>query len=194
MEETTKAQGASVYEASADEPSVTDERPRGPHNIQNHAVEFDASIRAAEDDAAAAERARFHGVSVALMESGTQVHDLIQELLREETHDPDHLRPVADAFRRHLAAKEATVGRALESRSSAAPVVRRDREEGVQLLALLDGAIASPIPEGVRSLTVGGVLADLDQYVAHERRDLVPVIERELPVSQSDRLAAEFRR
>lgn len=194
MEETTQAQGSTVYDASADAPPAVDERPRGPHNIQNHAVEFDASIRAAEDDAAAAERAHFHGVSVPLMESGTAVHNMIQTLFNKDTTAPADLRPVADAFRRHCAAKEATVGRTLESRSSVAQAVRRDREEGVELLAVLDGVIASPGPEGTRPLTVNGVLADIDQYLGHERRDLVPLIERELPVSQSDKLAAAFRR
>ncbi|MEW2521701.1 hypothetical protein [Actinacidiphila alni] len=205
MEETTKAQGSTVYDPAAktspdtaaatgaDAATVTEDRPRGPHNIQNHSTEFDASIRAAEHDAAVADRARFHGVSLSLMDSGTAVHDMIQTVFNKESTAPADLRPIAAAFRRHCAAKEATVGRTLESRSSVAQAVRRDREEGVELLALLDRAIASPGLEGTRPLTVNGVLADIDQYLGHEQRDLVPLIERELPVSQSDRLATAFR-
>lgn len=196
MNEATRQQGSTVWSPSADgttggydEP----ERLKGPHNIQNHAEEFDMWIRDAEAEAAAAERARFHGVSVALLESGTAVHDMIQVLFNKETTAPADLRPVADAFRRHCAAKDATAGRALESHPPAAEVVLRDREEGAYLLALLDGAIASPGPAGTRAQTVGGVLADIDQYLGHEQRDLVPLIERELPVSQSNRLAAAFR-
>jgi hypothetical protein len=203
MDESTQPRGSSVYDGPEggssgaggpqDAGPAVQDRPHGPHNIQNRSGEFDASIRAAEDRAAAAERARLHGVSVPLLASGTAVHDMIQTLFNKDTTDPDDLRPVAEAFRRHCAAKQATIGRALESRSTAGPMIRREHEESVQLLAQLDRAIASSGPAGTRPLTVNGILADIDQLLAHEQRDLIPLIERELPVSESGRLAAAFR-
>ncbi|MFF6961576.1 hypothetical protein ACIOC1_35250 [Streptomyces sp. NPDC088197] len=195
MNEATRRQGATVWDPATDGGTAghgMGDRPKGPHNIQNHSEEFDQSVRDAETEAATADRARFHGVSVRLLESGTAVHDMIQALFNRETTAPADLRPVADAFRRHCAAKDATAGRALESHPPVAEAVRRDREEGAYLLALLDGSIASPGPAGTRAQTVNGVLADIDQFLGHEQRDFIPLIERELPVSQSNRLAASF--
>lgn len=167
------------------------ERISGPQNIRNEAERFDARGLA---DAKAAEAAREHheGLSARLAASGKVVHDLIENMRHWGTPPRENLRPLAEALARHCAATESTVRRALEDHGVAREAVREDREEGENLQRLLTGLIAHEPPEGTYPLTVGGILADVDQYVLHQQRDLIPVIDRELSATESRRLASAF--
>jgi hypothetical protein len=167
------------------------ERISGPQNIRNEADMFDARGLA---DARAAEAAREHheGLSARLAASGKVVHDLIENMRHWGTPPRENLRPLAEALARHCAATESTVRRPLEDHGVARQVLREDREEGENLQRLLAGVIAHEPPEGTYHLTVGGILGDIDQYVLHQQRELIPVIDSELSATENRRLAGAF--
>jgi hypothetical protein len=71
-------------------------------------------------------------------------------------------------------------------------VVGEDRVEGERLQHDLADLIVRTQPEDTYSLSLAGVLAEIDMYVANERRDLIPAIDRELSPTQNARLAHAF--
>ena len=167
------------------------ERISGPANVRSQADYFDARGRA---DVEAVEEAREHhdGLAARVVASGNGVHDMLEALRHWGTPTRGELRPLASALARHRKSTEATAHRALEERHAASDAVREDRAEGERLQQMLAYVMTDQVPEGNYPLTVGGTLADIDQYVAHEQRDLVPAIERELPPGESARLARAF--
>jgi hypothetical protein len=167
------------------------ERISGPQNIRNEAEWFDARGLA---DARAAEAAReYHeGLSARLVASGLAVHDLIEALRHRGTPPRENLRPLADALARHCAATESTARRFLEDHGVAGEAVQVDREEGESLQRSLADVIAHEPPEGTYHVTVGGILGNIDQYLLHQQRELVPALDRELSPTESRRLAGAF--
>lgn len=133
-------------------------------------------------------------LSAQVVESGRRVHDLLEQLRHGATPARADLRPLAEALARHCKGTEATARRALEDRHAALDAVREDREEGESLQRMLADLMTGEQPEGTYPLMVGSVLAQIDQYVGHERRDLVPAIDRELSPTESARLARAFPR
>ncbi|WP_327292221.1 hypothetical protein [Streptomyces sp. NBC_01198] len=166
-------------------------RISGPANVWFYADFFDARSRA---DADAVQEARTHheGLSARVLESGRGVHDLLERLRYWGAPSRGELRPLADAFARHVKGTEATARRALEKRHVATDAIREDRAEGERLQKDLAYLMSADLPEGTYPLTASGVLAGIDQYVGHEQRDLVPAIERELSPLESARLARAF--
>ncbi|WP_433888041.1 hypothetical protein [Streptomyces sp. CA-111067] len=179
------------------EPGGPGTHPRisGPHNILNQSVRFDEAGQVAADDAASPHYPPGYtaGLSYRIIQSGDRLRQLIDEMRNHGVPGPAELRPLADGFRRHVAAANSTARDALEQHGPhIAQPVRRDREEGDQLVRMLDAMIAGAPPEGTYALTAGGVVADIDQYLVHERRDLIPLIDRELPLGESEHLAGRF--
>jgi hypothetical protein len=167
------------------------ERISGPASVRSQAEFFDSRSLA---DARAVEAAREHheGLSARVVASGKGVHDLLEPLRRRGAPIRSELRPLAVALARHCERTEVTARRALEDRHAALDVVRDDRQEGERLQRLLADLIATEQLEGTYPVMVGSALADIDQYVAHEQRDLVPAIDRELTHGESARLARAF--
>jgi hypothetical protein len=179
-------------EDSAGVPGEHD-RITGPAQVRRHAAYFDAR---SEADVAAQVAARDHheGLSARVADSGGRLHEMVEGLRHDDPPLPrERLRPLAHALARHCEAKEATARRALDERHAAAEVVGEDRLEGERLQHDLADLITRPQPEDTYSLSLAGVLGEIDMYVAHERRDLIPAIDRELSATQSARLARAFR-
>jgi hypothetical protein len=168
------------------------ERITGPASIRAEAEYFDARARA-DEHAVVAARRHHEGLSARVVASGEHVHELLEQLRHGGTPSRSELRPLADALARHCEATEVTARQALEGRSEAADaVVREDRAEGERLQQTLAYLITGMLPEDTYALTVGGTLGDIDQYVGHEERELVPAIDRELSPLESARLARAF--
>jgi hypothetical protein len=167
------------------------ERISGPANVWSQAEYFDERSRA-DAHAVAAARGHHEGLSARVVESGEGLHDMLNKLRHLGTPSRGALRPLAVALAKHRRATEATAHKALEDRPAAAGTVREHRAEGEQLQESLEYVMTGDLPEGTYPLTAGGTLANIDQYVGHEQRDLVPAIERELSPTQSARLARSF--
>lgn len=132
------------------------------------------------------------GVGASLVTSGGLILGMVEDLRMRNATAPEDLRPLADTFARHCAAKEATVLKVLERHGAASTVVKRDRQEGELLQGILDRALAGRHPTDTRLLTIDGALAQMYQYLFHERRDLVPALERVVPADESATLATAF--
>lgn len=132
------------------------------------------------------------GLAESLVTSGGMLLAMVEDVRMRGGTQPEDLRTLADTFARHCAAKEATVRKALDRHHEAALVVRRDRQEGDLIQGILDRAVTGRHPEDTRHLTVDGALTQMYQYLSHERRDLVPALERAVPEDESETLAAAF--
>lgn len=80
------------------------------------------------------------GVGASLVTSGGLILGMVEDLRMRNATAPEDLRPLADTFARHCAAKEATVLKVLERHGAASTVVKRDRQEGELLQGILDRA------------------------------------------------------
>jgi hypothetical protein len=132
------------------------------------------------------------GLAASLVTSGGLLLAMVEDVRMREANQPEDLRLLADTFARHNAAKEATVLKVLDRHHEAGRIVERDRQEGTLLQGILDRALMGRHPSDTHTLTVDGALAQMYQYLFHERRDLVPAIERSVPREESETLAAAF--
>ncbi|WP_435127985.1 hypothetical protein [Actinacidiphila sp. bgisy144] len=132
------------------------------------------------------------GLAASLVTSGGMLLATVEDLRMRDVDAPEELRPLADMFARHCAAKEATVRKVLERHGESARVVARDRQEGDLIQGILDRALTGRHPEDTRRLTIDGALTQMYQYLFHERRDLVPALERAVPDDESETLSAAF--
>jgi hypothetical protein len=132
------------------------------------------------------------GVAASMVTSGGLLLAMVEDLRMRGDSEPEDVRPLADTFARHLAAKEATVRKVLERRGESVELVRRDRHEGELIQGILDRTLIGRHPEDTRLLTIDGALAQMYQYLFHERRDLVPALERAVPEEESRTLASAF--
>lgn len=132
------------------------------------------------------------GLAASLVTSGGMLLAMVEDVRMREAHRPEELRQLADTFARHNAAKEATVLKVLDRHHVAEQVVERDRQEGTLLQDILDRALMGRHPSDTHTLTVDGALAQMYQYLFHERRDLVPALQRTVPREESRTLAAAF--
>jgi hypothetical protein len=132
------------------------------------------------------------GLGASLATSGGLLLAMVEDVRMRGATEPEDLRPLADTFARHNAAKEATVRKALTRHGAPEKLVGRDRHEGELIQDILDRAIVGGHPEETRVLTIDGALAQAYQYLFHERRDLVTAIERLVPADESESLAAAF--
>lgn len=163
--------------ASHDRPSK--DRPHGPHEILQHGAEFDED--AAERRHAEAQAQEVHTVATdALIARSSALRARLQELHRVPSGAPDGLPAFRQAFQEHYAAKQATVHPLLKRQDKASAAVTRDREDGAQLLRRLDDVIAGKVAVEGMTLTTQLVLGEVDQYLLHEQRDLVPWMQRSL--------------
>jgi hypothetical protein len=133
------------------------------------------------------------GLGASLATSGGLLLAMVEDVRMRGVTEPEDLRPLADTFARHCAAKEVTVRKVLTRHGAAKGLVERDRDEGDLLQGILDRALIGRHPEDTRVLTIDGALAQMYQYLFHERRDLVPAIERLVPEEESESLAAAFQ-
>lgn len=133
------------------------------------------------------------GLGASLATSGGLLLAMVEDIRMRDATEPEDLRPLADTFARHCAAKEATVRKVLVRHDVAVRIVERDRHEGELLQGILDRAVVGKHPEDTRVLTIDGALAQMYQYLFHERRDLVPAIEKAVPADESENLAAAFQ-
>ncbi|HEY5835837.1 hypothetical protein [Streptomyces sp.] len=141
------------------------------------------------------DRSRPHppeGLAASLVTSGGLLLAMVEDVRMRGSTEPADLRLLADTFARHNAAKEATVRKVLDRHGVAREVVERDRQEGTLLQGILDRALMGRHPVDTHTLTVDGALAQMYQYLFHERRDLVPALERAVPREESETLAAAF--
>jgi hypothetical protein len=132
------------------------------------------------------------GLGASLATSGGVLLAMVEDVRMREANQPEDLRPLADAFARHNAAKEATVRKVLLRHGAPENVVERDRQEGDLIQGILDRALVGGHPADTHVLTVDGALAQAYQYLFHERRDLVSAIERWIPAEESETLSAAF--
>jgi hypothetical protein len=132
------------------------------------------------------------GLGASLATSGGLLLAMVEDVRMRGVTEPEDLRPLADTFARHSAAKEATVRKVLTRHGAPKGLVERDRHEGDLIQGILDRALIGRHPEDTRVLTIDGALAQAYQYLFHERRDLVPAIERLVPEEESESLAAAF--
>ncbi|WP_328461224.1 hypothetical protein [Streptomyces sp. NBC_00448] len=132
------------------------------------------------------------GLAASLVTSGGLLLAMVEDLRMRGGDTPEEVRPLADTFARHLAAKEATVSKVLERHGESARLVGRDRQEGELIQGILDRALTGRHPEETRRLTIDGALTQMYQYLFHERRDLVPALERAVPADESETLSAAF--
>ncbi|MYS23449.1 hypothetical protein GA0115240_15254 [Streptomyces sp. DvalAA-14] len=132
------------------------------------------------------------GLGASLVTSGSLLLAMVEDVRMRGVVEPEELRPLADSFARHSAAKEATVRKVLTRRNIAVDVVERDRQEGDLIQGILDKALTGRHPDETRTLTIDGALAQMYQYLFHERRDLVPAIEQAMSPEDSESLAAAF--
>lgn len=135
---------------------------------------------------------RLTGLSASLVTSGGMLLAMVEDVRMRGGTQPEDLRPLADTFARHSAAKEATVRKVLERHGESTLIVQRDRQEGDLIQGILDRALTGRHPEDTRHLTIDGALAQMYQYLFHERRDLVPALERAVPAEESETLSAAF--
>jgi hypothetical protein len=132
------------------------------------------------------------GLGASLTTSGGLLLAMVEDVRMRGSVEPEALRPLADTFARHCAAKEATVLKVLDRKGVAHDIVRRDRQESELLQGILDRAVMGRHPADTRTLTIDGALAQMYQYLFHERRDLVPAIERAIPAEEGESLSAAF--
>ncbi|WP_405578755.1 hypothetical protein [Streptomyces sp. NBC_01190] len=132
------------------------------------------------------------GLGASLATSGGMLLAMVEDVRMRGGVEPEDLRPLADTFARHSAAKEATVRKVLVRNHVATNVVERDRQEGDLIQGILDRALTGRHPEDTRTLTVDGALTQMYQYLSHERRDLVPAIDQAVSREDSESLAAAF--
>lgn len=132
------------------------------------------------------------GLAASLVTSGGLLLAMVEDVRMRGSTQPADLRLLADTFARHNAAKEATVRKVLDRHGAAREAVHRDRQEGTLLQGILDRALMGRHPVDTHTLTVDGALAQMYQYLFHERRDLVPALERAVPREESETLAAAF--
>ncbi|NUS12225.1 MAG: hypothetical protein HOY69_12630 [Streptomyces sp.] len=168
-------------------------RVTGPAKIRSEAAYFDARAKA-DVEAEVTARDHHEGLAARVQASGEGLHGMVEELRHYEESFPTRgqLRPLANALARHCEATEKTALQALDERGAAGDVVLEERKEGTQLQRNLDDLIRKDQPEDTFAVSVAGVLAGIDMYVAHERRDLLPAIDRELSPTHSARLARSF--
>jgi hypothetical protein len=132
------------------------------------------------------------GLAASMVTSGGLLLAMVEDLRMRGGTRPEDVRPLADTFARHCAAKEATVRKVLERHGESERVVMRDRQEGDLIQGILDRALTGRHPEDTRRLTIDGALTQMYQYLFHERRDLVPALERAVPFDESETLSAAF--
>ena len=132
------------------------------------------------------------GLGASLATSGGMLLAMVEDVRMREANQPEDLRPLADAFALHLAAKEATVRKVLLRHGARADLIDQDRKEGELIQGILDRALVGRHPSDTHVLTVDGALAQAYQYLFHERRDLVSAIDRLVPPEESETLAAAF--
>lgn len=132
------------------------------------------------------------GLAASLVTSGGMLLAMVEDIRMREANKPEDLRLLADTFARHNAAKEATVLKVLDRHHVAERVVERDRQEGRLLQDILDRALMGRHPSDTHTLTVDGALAQMYQYLFHERRDLVPALRRTVPPEEGEALSAAF--
>jgi hypothetical protein len=132
------------------------------------------------------------GLGASLATSGGVLLAMVEDVRMREANQPEDLRPLADAFARHNAAKEATVRKVLLRHGAPENVVERDRQEGDLIQGILDRALVGRHPSDTHVLTVDGALAQAYQYLFHERRDLISAIDRWVPADESETLSAAF--
>lgn len=132
------------------------------------------------------------GLAASLVTSGSLLMAMVEDVRMREANQPEDLRLLADTFARHNAAKEATVLKVLERHGAARDIIKYDRQEGTLLQGILDRALMGRHPADTHTLTVDGALAQMYQFLYHERRELVPAIERSVPRDESETLAAAF--
>lgn len=163
--------------ASPDRPSQ--DRPHGPHEILQHGAEFDAD--AAKRRHTEAQAREIHTAATdALIARSRALRATLQDLHRVPTGAPAGLPAFRQAFQEHYTAKQETVHPLLERQDKASVAVVRDREDGAQLLRRLDDVIAGKVAAEGMTLTTQLVLGEVDQYLLHEERDLVPWMQRGL--------------
>jgi hypothetical protein len=132
------------------------------------------------------------GLGADLLTSGGMLLAMVEDVRMRGVVEPEELRPLADTFARHRAAKEATISKVLDRKGIAQNLVRRDRQEGELIQDILDRALMGRHPADTRTLTIDGALAQMYQYLFHERRDLVPAIDRAIPADENATLSAAF--
>ena len=132
------------------------------------------------------------GLGASLTTSGGLLLAMVEDVRMRGVVEPEELRPLADTFALHRAAKEATISKVLDRKGVAKDIVRRDRQEGELIQSILDRALMGRHPADTRTLTIDGALAQMYQYLFHERRDLVPAIERAIPAEENESLSAAF--
>jgi hypothetical protein len=132
------------------------------------------------------------GLGASLATSGGVLLAMVEDVRMREANQPEDLRPLADAFARHNAAKEATVRKVLIRHGAPENIVERDRQEGELIQGILDRALVGRHPSDTHVLTVDGALAQAYQYLFHERRALVSAIDRWVPADESETLSAAF--
>jgi len=132
------------------------------------------------------------GVAASMVTSGGLLLAMVEDLRMRGGTQPEDVRPLADLFARHCAAKEVTVRKALERHGESVRVVQRDRQEGDLIQGILDRGLTGRHPEDTRTLTIDGGLTQMYQYLFHERRDLVPALQRAVPADESATLAEAF--
>ncbi|NYI04104.1 glycosyltransferase [Allostreptomyces psammosilenae] len=170
------------------------ERFRGPASLEHHGREYDERVveHLRQQDAEHDPRV---GVSAPLLDDGHRIRDLIQDLRRQGRVGPPQLHEVAEAIRRHCAAKEEAVHPALLRRDPALDdVVTHDRDDGAAVVRDLEWAAGGHLAAESHILTAQGALAAADMYLTHERRDLVPHVNRTLSGAESARLAKRFQK
>ncbi|MEU3460500.1 hypothetical protein ABZ721_11165 [Streptomyces sp. NPDC006733] len=155
------------------------DRPHGPHEILQHGAEFDAEAAKRRHDEARA-REVHTAATDALIARSRALRATLQELHRVPTGTPEGLPAFRQAFQEHCTAKQATVHPLLARHDKASVAVVRDREDGAQLLRRLDDVIAGKVAVEGLTLTTQLVLGEVDQYLLHEERDLVPWMQRGL--------------
>lgn len=178
-----------------DTPGAPPEHDRiaGPAGIRSQAAYFDERAKA-DVEAEVAARDHHEGLSARIQESGGAIHAMVDGIRHDDPGRTTRaeLRPVANALARHFEATEKTARQALDEKDAAGAVVREDREEGERLLRNLDDLLTREQPEDTFNVSASGVLGEIDLYVAHERRGLIPAVDRELSPTQSARLARSF--
>jgi hypothetical protein len=132
------------------------------------------------------------GVAASMVTSGGLLLAMVEDLRMRGGTQPEDVRPLADTFARHCAAKEVTVRKALERHGESVRVVQRDRQEGDLIQGILDRGLTGRHPEDTRTLTIDGGLTQMYQYLLHERRDLVPALRRAVQQDESADLAEAF--
>lgn len=132
------------------------------------------------------------GLAASMVTSGGMLLAMVEDVRMRGGTQPEDLRPLADTFARHSAAKEATVRKVLERHHEVQLIVRRDREESDLIQSILDRALTGRHPEDTRHLTIDGALTQMYQYLIHERRDLAPALQRVVPAEESETLSAAF--